>query len=114
MSTGTRKNVIKRGRRLFAALVSIFGLTIGSAAYAQGVQTAEATGRVESSDGEALPGVSVRVMSPALQGVRTAVTDVNGIYAVKALPSGTYSIVLEIPDFQSAIRNGVVLTVGGT
>jgi len=38
--------VIKRSRRLFAALVSIFSLTVGATAYAQDVQTAEATGRV--------------------------------------------------------------------
>lgn len=61
-------------------------------AVAQGVQTGTLTGAVKSTDGIAIADAAVVVTSPALQGERTAVTDVNGLYLVPSLPPGTYTI----------------------
>ena len=47
------------------------------------------------------PGRHVAATSPALQGQRTAVTDVNGVYFIKGLPAGTYSVTFNIPSFQA-------------
>jgi hypothetical protein len=52
----------------------------GSAAHAQGLQTGTVTGIVASVDRMALPGVRVTAASATLQGERTSVTDVNGVY----------------------------------
>ena len=57
-------------------------------AAAQGVQTGTITGTVKSSDGVAIVDAAVVVTSPALQGERTALTDVNGVYSVANLPPG--------------------------
>ena len=67
-------------------------LLVAAAAGAQGVQTGEMTGTVNSSDGLALPGASVTAESPALQGVRAVVSDANGNYVIRALPPGTYKV----------------------
>jgi outer membrane receptor protein involved in Fe transport len=62
---------------------------------AQGVQTGTLSGSVSTSDGLRMPGVTVTVTSPALQGVRTAVTDANGNYVIPALPPGSYEVTFE-------------------
>ena len=53
--------------------------------------TASLTGTV-TMDAAPLPGVTVHVTSPALQGQRTAVTGINGVYLFPALPPGQYSV----------------------
>ena len=59
---------------------------------AQGIQTGTVTGTVKSTDGAAMSDASVVVTSPALQGERTAVTDVNGVFSLPSLPPGTYTV----------------------
>ena len=80
----------------------------------QGVQTGTLTGLVKSIDGLSLPGVTVTVKSPALQGGRTDVTDVNGVYAIHGLPAGTYAVTFDLSNFQPSTNNDVQVTVGGT
>ena len=43
---------------------------------------------------------------------RTAVTDSEGNYVITPLDPGTYSVAAEVPGFQKAVREGLVLTVG--
>ena len=110
--------------------VSLIGLCLAamivpdSTAHAQGLQTGTVTGIVESVDRVALPGVRVTAASAALQGERTAVTDVNGVYYLRALPAGTYAylralpagtyaVSLELSDFRPSTRDNVVVNVGG-
>ena len=81
---------------------------------AQGVQTGIVTGIVQSSDQLPLPGVTVTASSPALQGKRTAVTDVNGVFILKGLPTGTYRLDFELSQFEPAKSENIALTVGGT
>ena len=98
-------------KRLLALSVC-FVLAYSSWLLAQGVQTGTITGIVQSSDGLSLPGVTVTATSPSLQGQRTAVTDVNGVYFIKGLPAGTYSVKFEIANFQTATSDSVVLPLG--
>ena len=58
--------------------------------------TASLTGFV-SVVGDPLPGVTVTIASPALQGTRTAVTGENGAYRFASLPPGEYSVRFESP-----------------
>src|SRR5688500_11721318 len=61
-------------------------------AIAQGVQTGTLTGTVKSMDGVAITAAAVVVTSAVLQGERTAVTDVNGVYSIPSLPPGAYTL----------------------
>jgi hypothetical protein len=71
-------------------------LAIGGTAWAQGTQTGTLSGTVTDQDGLVLPGVTVTVTSPALQGARSTVTDGNGVYTLPGLPSGDYSVRFEL------------------
>ena len=91
-----------------AAMALALPLLLATGVAAQGVQTGELTGVVSSSDGLALPGATVTVQSPALQGVRTVVTDENGVYIIRALPPGQYQITFEMTGLQSKTEKALV------
>lgn len=96
--------------------VSLFGLyvlALTSPVAAQGVQTGTISGVVQSSDKLPLPGVTVTVSSPNLQGERVEVSDGNGVYYLRGLIPGTYRVSFDISGFQPAVREGVEVNVGG-
>ena len=84
------------------ALVAV--LALAGLAEAQGIPTARLSGRVTDADGNGVPGVTVEVSSPALQGVRTTATDVNGDYIVPSLPPGDYSLRYTMDGFDAQTR----------
>ena len=68
------------------------------------------TGTVRDASGGVLPGVTVEAASPALiEGVRSAVTDAQGIYKVVDLRPGTYTLTFSLPGFRTVRRDGFVL-----
>ena len=83
---------------LFVAVV-----LFGGVALAQGVPQSTLTGRV-LNEGQGLPGVTVTVKSPALQGTRTAVTSINGDFILPLLPPGDYNVTFSMPGFQTLTR----------
>ena len=70
--------------------------------------TGNISGRVVSSDDQPLPGVTVVVTSPNLQGAREAVTAESGDYLVALLPPGTYRVTFRAPSFQTIERTHAV------
>src|SRR6185295_8983279 len=70
---------------LALALTVAFGLA--ATVSAQGLQTSTLTGTASASDGSALPGATVTLSSPALQGDRSTTTDANGNYVFRGLPT---------------------------
>src|SRR5215831_1850695 len=101
-------------RRVLIGLAFGAMLAFTSFAHAQGVQTGTITGTVQSSDGLPLPGVTVTTTSPVLQGQRATVSDVNGVYFVKGLPPGAYTVTFELTSFRTSKEDNVQLTVGST
>ncbi|TAM52161.1 MAG: carboxypeptidase regulatory-like domain-containing protein, partial [Acidobacteria bacterium] len=66
----------------------------------QKIPTGTLTGHV--TDGKLpLPGVTVTVTSPNLQGARTASSTVNGDYILELLPPGSYTAKFEIEGFET-------------
>ncbi|HPA95939.1 MAG: TonB-dependent receptor [Acidobacteria bacterium] len=82
----------------------VLGLTLGGMAFGQGVQTGTLVGSVTSNDGSALPGVTVTVTSPSLQGERAAVSSVTGDYVMRGLPPGQYRVVFTLEGMKSVER----------
>lgn len=76
--------------------------------FAQGQQSGALNGRVSSEDKQPLPGATVTVSSPALQGQRTTVADVNGVYSLPGLPPGQYTLTFEFPSMSTVERRAAV------
>ena len=90
-------------RRVLSYLI-VFILASVAPALAQGEQSGAIRGRLSSSDGLTLPGAVVTVASPSLQGERSAVSDINGVYSIPGLPPGDYAVRVTMPGFAAVDR----------
>ena len=81
-------------------VLMLLAVALAVTAAAQTVPTGTLSGR--ATDGkDALPGVTVSVTSPSLQGVRIATTTANGDYIFMFLPPGDYKVKFELNGFQT-------------
>ena len=94
-------------------LVLLFPAVSG---FAQSVSatTGSINGKVADSTGAVLPGVSVTISSPAMQGTRTAATSEDGSYRFPAVPPGDYTITYELSGFTTVRREGIRVGLGFT
>jgi hypothetical protein len=92
--------------RLFLILL-VAGLVTALPAFSQGNPAGKLAGRV-TSDNVGLPGVTVTVASPALQGTRTTTTAGNGDYIFPALPPGEYTVSFDMDGMQSQVATVVI------
>jgi len=83
-------------------------LLLALPAYPQGIPTGTLQGHVSGTDKKPLPGVTVTITSPALQGSRTVVTTTTGDYLVPLLPAGEYKISFDLEGFQKAERTAKI------
>jgi hypothetical protein len=82
------------------SVVAFLFLLVGGNAFAQVAGTTASLSGTVMSEGKPLPGVTVTATSPALQGVRTAVTGDAGGYVFPALPPGAYSVTFDLEGMQ--------------
>ena len=82
----------------------VLPLLAASLSWAQGIPTGLLNGRINDEGGAALPGVSITITSPALQGSRTSVSNVNGDYNFPNLPPGDYTVKAALSGFQTATK----------
>lgn len=108
----TRRRRIGFKAALAASAIALVALGALPAA-AQGLQTGEVTGTVRDAGGLVLPGATVTVTSPALQGERTAVADENGVFLVRGLPPGAYTVLVELSGLQT-FRSTTQVDLGRT
>src|SRR5689334_5850824 len=98
-----------RSRTLIGAFLVV--LLLPASIFAQAT-TGQMTGTVQQS-GAPLPGVTVTISSPQLQGTRTTTTNENGTYNFPALPPGDYTVVFSLEGMQTVTRKtnvGLVTT----
>ena len=93
-------------RALFLLLVLSAGAALGQTA------TGVISGKVSDTQGP-LPGVTVTVTSPALQGSVSATTQVSGDYLFRGLPPGEYLVKFELAGYQPVEAN-IKVSVGQT
>ena len=93
-------------------LVIVLGLAATTAG--QGNPTGTISGHVADSAGLSVPGATVTVSSPVLQGVRTATTSANGDYIIPFLPAGDYDVTVELQGFQTVKRPKVGVKMAET
>ena len=99
-----------RLRLVLAVFLAIACMT--APAFAQAT-SATLSGTVKDGTGAVLPGVTIVITNTDTRLTRTIVTDARGHYAAPDLPPGPYSVKGTLQGFNSALRTGVTLTVGG-
>ncbi len=82
---------------LFCSMAAMLG--------AQGVQTGTVRGVVQDEQGLAVPGVTVTVTSPSLQGPRVVTSDAQGGFIFPNLPPGPYQVKFELSGFATVNQN---------
>ncbi|MDJ0840505.1 MAG: TonB-dependent receptor [Acidobacteriota bacterium] len=74
-------------------------------------QTGTINGSVNAEDGSPLPGVTIVIQSPSLQGSRTDVSRETGAFIFRQVPPGIYTITLTMTGMQT-IKQDVRVAVG--
>ncbi len=97
-----------RGKTFFVLVV--LALLVTTSVFAQ--TTAQLVGMV-TSEKAPLPGATVTIGSPALQGVRTTVTGASGDYNFGALPPGEYSVTFNLQGLQT-VKKEITLRLAQT
>ena len=93
-----------------AVLTALCVLT-GTSAFAQ-LQSGRILGTVLDPQRAGIPGATVTVTNLATNIARTTQTDGEGNYVITPLDPGNYRVSAEISGFQTAVREGLTLTVG--
>lgn len=110
-----RNDAIRNRRGFVKTLVVTVGCLLAMTAAALAVeQTGDLRGTVRDEKGQPLPGTTVTLAGPNLQGERAAQTDVNGEYTFRALPPGIYAVKLSAPGYQVTELDKVVVSIGRT
>ncbi len=92
--------------RFTLALSVCLLLLVPVAVFAQTTGTVDGT--VTDQSNAPLPGVTVELTSPNLQGTRTAVTSADGRYRFPAVPPGPYKVTAELAGFGKVEKRATV------
>jgi hypothetical protein len=88
-----------RSRNTLLAVLAL--LVAAGPVLAQTNPTGTISGKATDQQGLAMPGVTVTVESPALQGVRTTITSTNGDYIFPFLTPGDYTVTFALTGFNT-------------
>jgi hypothetical protein len=96
------------------ALISLaLAVAVGSPLSAQ-IGAGQLTGVIRDRTGAALAGAAVSATDTARNVSRTVTASASGVYAFTSLMSGGYRVTVELPGFQPASRDDVVIATGET
>ena len=76
--------------------------------------TGDIIGKTTDESGAVLPGVTVTLRGPAIQGAQTDVTSATGSYRFAVLPPGIYEVEYLLTGFGVVKREGIPVAVGST
>jgi outer membrane receptor protein involved in Fe transport len=105
-----RSTWLRTGLFLILGAALLFAATPGQA---QTVFEGTITGTVVMATGEVLPGVALKLTSPALvTGEQTATTDGRGHFVFLRVPPGEYQLTATLKGFKTATASGLVVARG--
>jgi hypothetical protein len=99
------------GRTGLFALVVAFAVAAVAAPAAAQTTTGGMTGVVRDAAGGVMPGVTVRATHDATNAETVATSTQDGLYVLRGLPVGRYTVVAELPGFQTAKNTDVLVRV---
>ena len=71
-------------------------------------------GQATDDSNTPLPGVTVSISSPDLQGQKVAVTDSAGNYNFRVIPVGVYRVEFMLESFQTVIKENIAVNISST
>ena len=92
------------------ALIVALAIAAAAPAAAQ-TTTGGISGVVRDGNGGVMPGVTVKATHDATNAVTDALSSESGIYVLRGLPVGRYTVVAEVSGFQTAKNTDVVVRV---
>src|SRR5271157_5880727 len=95
---------------LLAVLVFVLGLLASAGLHAQ-AGSAVLRGQVTDPSGALVPGATV-TLAGADAHTFTARSTAGGVYELKGLPAGEYTLVVEAPGFETYSEAGIELSAG--
>jgi hypothetical protein len=101
-------------RKFHLALLIALSVLVATAAFAQTSTSGSIEGKVSDRSGAPLPGVTVELRSPNLQGVRTELTDARGNFRFSLLPPGDYSLTARLAGFNTAKQQNISVGLNRT
>src|SRR5882762_11318229 len=115
-SLGTRRRPMRRLHFQIPVLIFVLALSSVAGAFGQTVSTTTGAinGKITDTSGAVMPGVTVSITSPSMQGTRSDVTGGDGIYRFSAIPPGGYTVRYELAGFETVIREGLRVGLGFT
>ena len=101
------------GRMCLALTAILLLLVVSVPAHAQ-VTTATLVGLVRDNSGAVIPGASVVATHDGTGVAREGISDANGEFVFSALPSGPYTVRIELTGFKTISQRGIQLGAGQT
>ena len=90
---------MSKRRRLLSVPAAVLLLSSSAALRAQ--TTGRIQGQTLDVQGAVVPGATITIISPALQGSLTQVTDAEGRFRFATVPPGIYAVKAELSDFKT-------------
>jgi hypothetical protein len=106
-----KEDVLYMIRRFFRFQLALPVLLLFTTTLLAQIDTGSIVGLVTDASGAAVAGASVVVTNPATNVKFTTETGAAGQYQVSALIPGRYSVRVSAPGFESALRDGIEITV---
>src|SRR5258708_35718355 len=101
--------------KIFAAMLLLASLLLGSRAYGQGGATGAIAGSVVDTSGASITGADVQIINASTESiVRKLSTNADGEFVATLLPPGTYQVVVNKSGFGQAKATGIEVRVTET
>lgn len=102
--------------RHFKALVMalLVALLATATLFAQTSTTGAIEGTISDSSGAPIPGVTVEIRSPQLQGTKTETTDAKGNFRFSLIPPGSYSMTASLSGFSPSKQGNIQVGISRT
>jgi hypothetical protein len=101
-------------RKCQVLLLLALCLIVAVGAYAQTSTSGGIEGKVTDKSGAIMPGVTLELRSPNLQGTKTDVSDANGQFRFNLLPPGNYSLTATLSGFSPVQQQGIIVQLAHT
>ena len=98
-------------QRLVVLATILAALTAGSRSLAAQTTTGAITGVVRDADGRVVPGATIRARHEGTNVATDTVSDAQGLYSLRGLAVGRYTVSAELAGFQTFQSPGVVVRV---